>query len=164
MAAEKDVKRIWEILEHNSIGMLTTHSGWGLRSRPVDARPDPDSSAIFFLTDVRGVKDDEIEADADVCFTVTDVRHNVYLSLTARASVERDTKKAKEIWKKNDEVWWKGGPEDPNLRVIKLELTKAELWDGPSTPAAAAYEFAMARLTGKKPFAGENTKRVVDFH
>lgn len=164
MANRDDVRRVWDILDGNSIGMLTTKCPEGLRSRPLDARPDRDTGEIFFLTDVRGLKDDEIEAAPDVCFTVTDKDSNIYLSITARASVIRDTAKAREIWKKNDDVWWKGGPEDPNVRVLKLVPGKAELWDGPASKLVAAYEFAKARLTGEKPLAGENTKKVVRLH
>jgi general stress protein 26 len=160
MTNQDDIKRVWDILEDNSIGMLTTKCPKGLRSRPLDARPDRDTGEIFFLTDVRGLKDDEIEASPDVCFTVTDKDHNIYLSITAGASVIRDTAKARHIWK-NDDIWWKGGPDDPNVRVLKLVPTKAELWDGPASKLVAAYEFAKARLSGEKPFAGENTKRVV---
>jgi general stress protein 26 len=161
MTSQDDIKRVWDILDDNSIGMLTTKCPEGMRARPLDARSDRDSGEIFFLTDVRGLKDDEIEASPNVCFTVTDKSSNTYLSITARASVVRDTAKAREIWKKNDDIWWKGGPEDPNVRVLKLVPTKAELWDGPASKLIAAYEFAKARLSGEKPFAGENTKKVV---
>jgi hypothetical protein len=38
----------------------------------------------------------------------------------------------------------------------------AELWDGPSSAAVTTYEFAKARVTGKKPDLGENRKVRVD--
>ena len=47
-------------------------------------------------------------------------------------------------------MWWKG-PDDPNVRVLRLVPEKAELWDGPASSAVAAYEFAKARITGEKP-------------
>ncbi len=42
-----------------------------------------------------------------------------------------------------------------------MEPLTAELWDGPSSKAVAAFEFAMARLTGTKPNLGENRKVTV---
>ena len=42
----------------NSIGMLTTQFSGGLRARPLDARPDRDAGAIYFVTDVRRHKDE----------------------------------------------------------------------------------------------------------
>jgi general stress protein 26 len=161
MADQNDIARVWDILESNSIGMLTTQFSGGLRARPLDARPDRQAGAIFFVTDVRGHKDDEIAARPDVCFVVTVPKDNVYLSITGRAAVTRDTRKAAEIWKKTDDVWWKGGPDDPNARVLTIEPVKAELWDGPSSSLVAAFEFAKARMTGEKPALGENRKKTV---
>ena len=161
MADQNDIARVWDILESNSVGMLTTQFSGGLRARPLDARPDREAGAIFFVTDVRGHKDDEIAARPDVCFVVTVPKDNVYLSITGRATVTRDPRKAAEIWKKTDDVWWTGGPDDPNARVLKIEPVKAELWDGPSSSLVAAFEFAKARVTGEKPLLGENRKKTV---
>ena len=162
MSEQADFDRVWDILEKHSVGMLTTKYGGELRARPLDARPDRNENMIFFLTDVRGRKDDEISAKPDVCFTVTVPQDNIYLSITARAFISRDTAVAKRIWKKSDEVWWQGGAEDMNIRVLTLEPLTAELWDGPSSKLVAAYEFAKARLTGEPPFVGEKRKKVVE--
>jgi general stress protein 26 len=159
-AKANDAARVWDILEKNSIGMLTTRFPGGLRSRPLDARPDRDAGAIFFLTDVRGFKDDEIAADPDVCWIVTVPGDNVYLSITGRASVAKDPERARAIWKSIDSVWWKGS-DDPNVRVLTIEPVLAELWDGPSSKLVAAFEFAKAKITGDKPFVGENRKKTV---
>jgi general stress protein 26 len=160
MTAESEA-RVWDILEKSTVGMLTTHGAQGLRARPLDARPDRNAGVIQFVTDVRGLKDDEIEADARVCFTVIDTGENAYLSITGRASVTDDNITAAKIWKKTDDVWWPDGPRDRNVRVLTIEPIKAELWDGPASKLVAAYEFAKARLTGTKPDLGENLKATV---
>jgi general stress protein 26 len=161
MAEPNDIDRVWDIIEKNSVGMLTTQFSGGLRARPLDARPDREGGAIFFVTDAHNDKDGEIAAKPDVCFVVVVPKDNVYLSITGRASVTRDPAKAREIWKKTDDVWWKGGPDDPNARVLRIEPITAELWDGPSNSLVAAYEFAKARMTGEEPNLGENRKKTV---
>jgi general stress protein 26 len=161
MAEQDEIDRVWDLIESNSIGMLTTQFEGGLRARPLDARPDREAGAIFFITDVRGHKDDEITAKPDVCFVVIVPKDNFYLSITGRASVSRDPDRAKQIWKKLDDMWWKGGPDDPNARVLRIEPITAELWDGPSNSLVAVYEFAKARITGEKPCLGENRKKTV---
>ena len=153
--------RVWDILERHSIGMLTTRFAGGLRARPLDARPDRDAHAIFFLTDLRGLKDDEIAADPAVCFTITDAKENAYLSITAIAQVLRDETLAARIWKSTDDVWWPGRERDPNVRVLRLDPLTAELWDGPKNAAIAAFAFAKARITGEKPKLGENRKATI---
>jgi general stress protein 26 len=155
-------QRVWQILEKSSIGMLTTRFGGGLRARPLDARPDRDAGAIFFITDVRGFKDDEINACPDVCFVVTDAKDKAYLSITARAEVLNDSELAVRYWKKTDDVWWPDGPRDRNARVLRLDPQRADLWDGPASSLVATYEFAKAKMTGEKPDLGENRKVTVD--
>src|ERR1044071_1216668 len=74
-----DEQRVWDILEKSSIGMLTTRFGGGLRARPLDARPDRTAGLIFFITDVRGLKDDEIALAPEVCFTVVDADDKAFV-------------------------------------------------------------------------------------
>ena len=152
--------RVWDIIETVGVGMMTTRYQRGLRARPLEARPDRDAGVIFFVTDVRGAKDDEIAAhpEAGLCFI--DQKQKAYLSLTGRAEVRRDPQRARAIWKKTDDAWW-SGPDDPNVRVLCFTPETAELWDGPASKAVAAYEFAKARATGEKPNLGENRKATV---
>lgn len=154
--------RVWDILEKTGVGMLTTQFAGGLRARPLEARPDRDAGLILFVTDVRGLKDDEIAACPDVCFTVIDDDDKAYLSITGRAEVVRDAVLAAKIWKRTDDVWWPKGADDRNVRVLRIVPSLAELWDGPSSAAVAAYEFAKARVTGQKPNLGENRKVTID--
>lgn len=81
--------------------------------------------------------------------------------MTGRAYVKRDPQRAKELWNEEQQAWWPGGSDDPNVLVIRVELDRAEMWDGPSSSAVAAFEFAKARLTGRKPNLGENRKVTV---
>lgn len=155
-------RRVWDILERTGVGMLTTRFGGGMRARPLDARPDRDVGAIYFIADKRGLKDDEIAACPDVCFTIVNEPDKAYLSITGRAAVLDDRELAAKYWKKADEVWWPDGPADRHICVLRLEPHRAELWDGPASAAMANHEFAKARATGRPPNLGENRKVSVD--
>ena len=159
---EETINRVWDVVGKAGICMLTTHAIDGLRARPMEARPDRESETIWFLTDRRGLKDDEAQAHPDVCLCFIHSEERVYLSLTGRASVEQDPERAQSLWNKKQEAWW-DGPDDPNLLVMCVDLMRAEMWDGPASPTVAAFEFARARKTGQKPDLGENRKKTVDF-
>lgn len=162
MAEQDHLDRVWDIIEKVGVGMLVTQFPGGLRARPVEARPDRKAGLIWFMTDIRAAKDDEIADKPDVCLTFIDPAEKAYLSISARAQVLRDTGKAREFWKHTDKVWWPDGPEDSNLRVLRVEPQRAELWDGPASAAVAAFEFAQARLTGRPPNLGQNRKVTVE--
>ena len=161
MAGQEKIDRVWDIVEKVGVGMLTTRFAGGLRARPLEARPDRVAGLIWFVTDIRSGKEHEIEVAHDVGLVFIDEKEKAYLSLTARAQVQRDHIKAAEIWKKTDDMWWHG-PNDPNVCVLRVEPLTAELWDGPASSAVAAFEFAKARMTGQKPNLGENRKVTVE--
>ena len=161
MAEPNHLDRVWEIIEQVGVCMLTTRSAGGLRARPLEARPDRDAGTIWFVTDLRSGKEQEIESEHDVGLAFVDAKANAYLSITARAEVTRDHAKAAEIWKTTDKMWWKG-PDDPNVCVLRVRPLTAELWDGPASKAVAAFEFVKAQLTGEKPNLGENRKTTID--
>ena len=162
MISKKDhIDRVWAIVEKVGVCMLTTQAAGALRARPLEARPDRDAGLIFFVTDIHSAKEQEIEATPDVGLVFIDSKDNAYLSITGRACVVRDPDKIKAAWRKSDEVWWPGGPNDPNVCSLQIEPFTAELWDGPASAVVTAFEFAKARLTGNEPKLGENRKVTV---
>lgn len=146
LTEQNPISRIWDIVEKARVGMLTTQFCGGLRARPLQARPDRGAGIIWFITDVRGVKDDEIGAAHDVGLVFIDERDRVYLSVTGRASVVRDAAKTKEVWTATDDIWLPGGADDPNVRLLRMQPVTAELWDGPSSAAVVVFEFATKPL------------------
>ena len=74
----------------------------------------------------------------------------------------RDTAKTKTIWKMTDDLWWPGGPDDPDVCLLRIQPLTAELWDGPASAAVSIIEFVKAKLTGSEPDLGENRKVTVD--
>ena len=159
---EDNLNRVWEIIEQVGVCMLTTQRADGLlRARPLEARPDRQNNAIYFVTDYRSAKENEIEANPNVGLVFIDAKANAYLSLTAQATVSRDSLKAAKLWKATDTMWWEG-PNDPNVCVIQVEPWNAEIWDGPALKAVGVLEFAKARLTGQKPNLGENRKATIN--
>jgi general stress protein 26 len=150
--------RVWEIIAHVGIAMLTTRFSGGLRARPLEARPDRAAGLIRFLTDKRSGKEDEILAAPEVGLVFVDTDAQAYLSITGQSELVQNREEAAAIWKATDTVWWPGGPDDQNVLVLRVAPVVAELWDGPSSRTVAAFEFVKARLTGAEPNLGENRK------
>jgi len=161
MSRQDDIARVWDIIDKVGTCMLATRFAWGLRARPLDARPDRDAGLIWFVTDRRSGKEHELEAEQDVCLIFVDAADKAYLSVTARAEVRVDHAKAAAIWTRTDDAWW-NGPDDPNVCVLCVRPLVAELWDGPSSTVAVMFEFAKAKITGAEPNLGENRKVTVE--
>jgi general stress protein 26 len=160
MVDHDPLARVWEIIERVGVCMLTTQFDGGLRARPLEPRSERDAGLIWVITDLRSGKEHEIEAEHDVGLVFIDAKEKAYLSITARAEVRRDHAKAAAIWRSSDNIWW-SGPDDPNVCVLRVTPTTAELWDGPASKAVAVYELAKAKLMGQEPNLGENRKVTV---
>lgn len=69
-----------------------------------------------------------------------------------------DRQKIKELWKPVLKAWFPDGPEQADIALLKVQLKKAEYWDGPSSTIAQAVSFVSAIVTGKQVELGENKK------
>jgi hypothetical protein len=81
----------------------------------LEARPDRDTGLIFFVSDIHSAKEDEIEATPDVGPVFIGPNDKAYLAITGRACVMRDADKKRAAWRKTDEVWSPGGPNDTDV-------------------------------------------------
>jgi general stress protein 26 len=155
------LQRVWDIIERIEVGMLTTQFAGGVRARPVQARLDG-SGYIHVLTDVHSAKKGEIGVSPNVGLVVIDGKQKAYLSITGRASIIRDAVTIKALWRTTDTAWWPAGPADPNVRLLRVEPLKAELWDGPASTALELFEFARALVTKRQPKLGQNRKVTIE--
>lgn len=156
-ANENDAQaKVWKMMKDIGICMLVTKKGEGLRSRPVAAYPQEDISTIYVLTDVSSHKDAEIEANPEVCLAFAHPGSNSYVSLQGVAFVSNDRARIKELWNPYAKAWWTG-PDDPNIRVVKIDPKSAEYWDSPGKIIATVI-MAFKAVTGSKGDIGENRK------
>jgi general stress protein 26 len=157
-AQSAEIDRVWEMAKKIGTCMLVTSTGAGMRARPMHALPDRDRGCIWFVTDHRGAKDEEIKDSPVVCLAFADTGSNTYLSITGGAEVLRDVAKAKELWSNEAQAWWPNGPADPEVRVLRIVPEKAEFWDTRGNSITVALKLVAARATGRPPELGENKK------
>ena len=158
MSETSDIDRVWEIAEKIKICMLTTHAAGRMRCRPMHAIADRAADCLWFVTDDRGAKDNEIGAAPDVCLAFADIDDNTYLSVTGTAAMIRDPAKAEELWSTEAQAWWPHGPRDPAVRVLRVVPDQAEYWDTRGNSITVALKLMAARMTGKQPDLGDNKK------
>lgn len=158
MAAATDADRLWDLIEDIGVCMLTSRDGDSLRARPMHAMADREAGVIAFFADATAHKDEEIAANPDVCLAFAKPGSNEYVSVSGRAVVSNDREEIRSRWTKMTDVWFPDGPEDPNVRVLKVEPSAGEFWDGKSNPLAVAFEVAKARMRDERPDLGDNRK------
>ena len=73
VSPEDAIDRIWELAKSIDFCMFVTWDGERQRARPLSARPNRDEGRIYFLTDVAGAKDEQIEKFPKVTLAFADV-------------------------------------------------------------------------------------------
>lgn len=148
--------RMWELANVIDICMFTTWDGDRQRARPLSARVDRDAHAVYFLVDIEGEKNAQIEKFPVVTLTWTDSSGYKYVSMTGQAKVSNDRAKIKDLWTSTDKAWW-DDENDPAIRLVTFDPDDGELWDSPNKFVAGA-KMLMAAVTGAKPDMGDNAK------
>jgi general stress protein 26 len=152
----RDVERAWELMKKIGFAMLVTRDGDKLRARPMSAYLERESNTIYFLTDARRHKDEEIARNPAINLSFADASAQKYVSLTGNAVVSNDRAKIKELFTTTAKAWWQSA-DDPNIRVLKVTPDDAEYWDSPGT-IVSYVKMAAAAVTGTRPDIGENRK------
>ncbi|HET9396855.1 MAG TPA: pyridoxamine 5'-phosphate oxidase family protein [Nitrospiraceae bacterium] len=154
--ANDDVARVWDLMEKISFCMLATWNGSELRSRPMDARVRRKENVIYFLTDVRHQKDDEVSRFPKLNLAFADTDAMKYVSLSGEAEMSNDRAKIKELWEPTAKAWWDSS-DNPNIRLLTVTPADAEYWDSPGK-TISMVKMLVAAATGAKPDVGKNDK------
>ena len=152
----RDVERTWDLMKKIGFAMLVTRDGEKLRARPMAAYLDRDSNAIYFLTDARRHKDEEIARSPEVNLSFADAGDQKYVSLSGRALISNDRAKIRELFSTPAKAWWDSA-EDPNIRVLKVIPDDAEFWNSPGT-VISYVKMVAAAVSNTRPNIGENRK------
>jgi general stress protein 26 len=150
-ADSNDKHELWDRLESLRTAMLTTHDAEGrMGSRPVTVLKIDDGCMWFFVALAGGIAED-IERDSEAHLSVMDQDDDLFVSLRGEAHVKHDPAKAKELWSTMAGAWFPGGPDDPDLGVMQIDVHRGDYWDVKASKLVQFYEMAKASLTKRTP-------------
>jgi general stress protein 26 len=102
-----------------------------LRARPMGLQHDklPDCDLWFVSADDTH-KTDEIDRHHVVNVCCLRTRDRAYISLSARARVERSAHEVQRLWHPTWKLWFGDErPEDGGIVLLKLDVDRAEYWE-----------------------------------
>lgn len=156
LSREEAIDSVWKLAESIDFCMFITWDGERQRARPMSSRPKREENRIYFLVDVEGEKDEQIDKFPKVSLAYADVRSHDYMALAGEAAVTNDRAKIKELWSGADTAFFDDA-DDPSIRLVTVTPEDAELWLGPNRLVAGAKMLGAA-LTGARADFGENVK------
>ena len=149
-------KKIAELVKGIHIAMMTTVAKDGtMSSRPMAVQDKPFDGTIWFLTRSTSEKIDEVEKDQHVTLSFAEPSSSNYLALKGKASVSEDRAKIHELWNPMYKAWFPKGEDDPEIAVMRVDVTEADYWEASGGKIVSMMKYAVAAATGKKVEMGE---------
>ncbi|WP_413583243.1 pyridoxamine 5'-phosphate oxidase family protein [Bdellovibrio sp. HCB288] len=144
-----EVKKLSDLISDIKIAMLVTVSGGNsLHSAPLVTQGIEADGSLWFIISRASQKASDIQNENRVNITYSG--SGTYVSVTGFAELIDDhPEKVRQMWSKGYEVWFPQGPNDPNVQLLKVEIEKAEYWEGHSNPVSKMLEFVKL-TTGSK--------------
>jgi general stress protein 26 len=150
--------KLWDMIKHIRVAMLTSDDGPVLRSRPMIAVQDAFEGTLWFFTRADSHKVAEVAADDRVAVSYADPERQIYVSLSGRARLELDRARIRAHWAEDLRDWFPGGPDDPATALLGVSVEIAESWDAPSARMLTVHGHTPAALPGEPPKPAEGSK------
>ncbi|HUE42188.1 MAG TPA: pyridoxamine 5'-phosphate oxidase family protein [Candidatus Sulfotelmatobacter sp.] len=151
MAREQMVAKVGELIKDINIAMLTTEAEDGLlHSRPMATQKTEFDGTLWFFTGLNTGKISEIDWNPEVNLSYAEASDNRYVSVSGTAEIVDDRAKMEELWSDIYKAWFPQGLDDPDLCLMKVEVTFAEYWDVPSGKMVQVFGFLKALATDER--------------
>jgi general stress protein 26 len=153
----EQIKRLAELIKDVRIAMLTTcRSDGRLVSRPLGTQEVEFDGDLWFATAADSAKVAEIAGNPYVNVSYASTSANTFVSVSGRAEVLDDRAKVEEIWSPSMQLFFPGGKDDPNLRLVRVQADTAEYWDGPGMLLGKALHLMLTAVTDDPAPLSEN--------
>jgi general stress protein 26 len=111
----------------DTVAMLTTRAADGeLTSRPMAPLEMDSHGALWFFTDMRSAKVDQLRS---MNLAFSDSERGTYVSLSGHGDLEVDRVHIDRLWSPMMRPWFPDGPDSEHLALLKFTPGTAEYWD-----------------------------------
>jgi len=130
---------LWNDIKDCKFAMFTTrHANGHLHARPMTMQNttlDSDDSLWFFMSrNSDSVTELAAESSVNVAYSPPgDAR---WISVTGTALLVEGGEKAKSLWSRAADVWFSGGPADPDLAVVQVRIVHVSEWEAGANPGS----------------------------
>ncbi len=140
---ETNIQMLGERLKTFDVAMLTTINtrDGSLHSRPMMTSKADFDGTLWFFSKFSSAKVDEIRSGSQVNLSYSTPAAGRYISVSGAAYVVPDRVKMESLWDERFRTWFSQGIDEPDLVLLRVEVTGAEIWDAEHSDAGTALSF-----------------------
>lgn len=144
-------ERFWEDLGSVRAAMLAIGDA---RHVPMSPYPDAETGAIWFIGAKGTDLVEALGAGSTAASLIVTGNDKLHARIEGTANLSSNRAKLEELWNLIASSWFEG-IDDPDIQLIRLEPSHAEVW---ATDGALAFmiQIAKAQLTGDHPDMGDH--------
>lgn len=74
-----------------------------------------------------------------------------WISVSGSATLVRDSSRQRELWNPFVQAWFPGGPDDPSVALLRVQVTDAEYWEAPGGKVVQLFKIMRSAVTHQPP-------------
>ena len=151
LSGQEALTKLRDLLEHFPIAFMVTLAEGHAHARPVGVtgKDEEFDGTLWFITDRRSHKIAEIEAGAETSLIFQNDERGTYAHMRGRATVVEDRQRLSELYTTDQRTWFPDGLDDPNMTLVRFDVSDADYWDGHASMVRKALAFAKSVVTGQ---------------
>jgi general stress protein 26 len=146
-------QKLWKALDATRTGMLGLVGGDHMQ--PMTGFAERETNTVWFYTrkDTDLVRDTGDGRSAMYCLVTENEK--IYACLAGDLSLSHDDERIAKYWNPVVAAWYPEGKDDPNLTLLRFDLSDAQIWVSEQGPVRFVWEVAKANLTKTFPDMGD---------
>ncbi len=121
--------KFWKALKSDRTVMLGLDGAEDGHTRPMTAQTEGPHGPIWFFAG----KDNDLVQDLGeghrAIFGFSSKGHDLFATVRGTLRADNDRATIERLWNPFIAAWYKGGKEDPNLQLLRLDAEEAQIWE-----------------------------------
>lgn len=148
---QEAVKKFKKLINDINICMfITVNRAEHEHTRPMATIEVEEDGTLWFYTDIRSVKVEEVAMDKLVHLTYAHPGKDSYMDVWGVANVVTDKQQIKDKWSPIVKAYFPKGVDDPNLALLRVRPTEVYYWDDETGKMVQFIKLAASVVAGKK--------------
>jgi general stress protein 26 len=133
--------------------MFITATNSDEHTRPMATIEVEKDGTLWFFTDIRSIKVDEVAKEKEVHLTYAHPGKESYLDVWGTAAIVTDRQQLKDKWSPIVKAWFPDGVDDPNLALLKVTPNDCYYWDAETGKMVQFAKMVAAAVSGNPKVA-----------
>jgi len=154
LQSEEALKKFKKIVEDVRVCMfITNNQTEEEHTRPMSVVDVEENGTLWFYTDIRSIKVEEVATDRKVHLTFAHPGKESYMDVCGTGHIETDRALVKQKWTPVVKAYFPDGADDPNIALLRVQPYSVYYWEAETGKMVQFFKMAVSAVTGNTKIA-----------